>query len=323
MDISQVTHEQRKQLLKSHPVVTKKYLIITPVITNVYALIRDRVFMRTTGTFLYATPRMGKTTCAKATKILLEAESPQLFVMSFIAEPHKKQEAALLIDILESDKIGIPKSARYKPLQRMLLRHILSNLEMREGQQFVLMIDEMQNLGEEEFQALATIHNRLEALGVRMTTLGFGQPEILNTRNIMLHTTSQHFLIARFLSEPIPFDGCASQEDLEKILYAYDEEQYYPEDSDYSFTRFFLPDAFDNGFRLSSYAKPIWSVLRKATNTESLPMEHLSRTIEFLLVASQREDSRDFKFTQQQIKTAVQASNLQYFSGLMDRTSQQ
>lgn len=322
MDISHIDNQQRKQLLKNHPIVTKEYLIITPVITNVYALIRDRVYMRTTGTFLYATPRMGKTTCARATKTLLEAEFPHIFIMSFIAETRKKQEAALLIDILESDRLAVPKSARFKDLQQQLLRHILSSLEMREGRQFVLMIDEMQNLGEVELEILATIHNRLEPLGVRMTTLGFGQPEILNLRSA-LQTVSKDFLIARFLSEPIPFDGCVSQDDLEKILHAYDEEQYYPEDSEYSFTRFFLPDAFGSGFRLSSYVKPIWSALRKASNTDSIPMEHLSRTIEFLLVAGQREDNNAFELTHERIKTAVQASNLQYFSGLMSREHQQ
>ena len=318
MEILHITDEQRKGLLNNHPVVSKDYLIITPVISKVYALIRDRVYMRATGTFLYATPRMGKTTCARATKNLLEAEFPNIFVMSFIAEPPRKQEAGLLIDILEADMLSVPKHARYKDLQRHLLRHVMSNLEMREGQQFVLLVDEMQNLGEVELEILTAVHNRLEPLGIKMTTLGFGQPEILNLRSALL-TSRKHYLIARFLSEPIPFDGCVSQEDLEVILHAYDEKQFYPEESDYSFTRFFLPEAYKNNFRLSTYSKQIWSALKKAANSESVPMEHLSRTIEFILVASKREDKSAFKLNAEQISTAIQASNLQYFSGLMTR----
>lgn len=316
MEILHITNEQRKELFKSHPVVSKDYLIITPVISKVYSLIRDRVYMRTTGTFLYATPRLGKTTCARATKTLLEAEFPHIFVMSFIAEPPRKQEAGLLIDILEADMLSVPKHARYKDIQRQLFRHVLSSLEMREGRQFVLIVDEMQNLGEFELEILTAIHNRLEPLDIRMTTLGFGQPEILNLRSALL-TSRKHYLIARFLSEPIPFDGCVSQEDLEAILHAYDEKHFYPEDSDWSFTRFFLPEAYKNGFRLSTYSKPIWSALKKAANSESVPMEHLSRTIEFILVASKREDRPDFELNAEHISTAIQASNLQYFSGLM------
>jgi hypothetical protein len=321
MDIQILTDQQRQEMLMSHPVITKQYLIITPVITKVYSLIRDRVYMRTTGTFMYATPRMGKTTCASAIQTLLEAEFPNIFVIRFIAEP-SKQQSAMLIDILSADKLAIPKSARYKELQKRLMTHIQSSLVMRNGKQFVLMIDEMQNLSEENLTDLATIHNRLEPLGIKMTTIGFGQPEIMARRSALL-ATNQSFLIARFLSEPIPFSGCASKEDLEEILRSYDEKQFYPEDSDYTFTRFFLPMAYENGFRLIQYAKSIWLALRKSAAglaIDSIPMEHLSRTIEFLLVVGQQKDDSKFKLTPNDIKTAVQASNLSYFSGLMGST---
>lgn len=313
-----ISDKEHHDLFSDHPVITKKYLIITPVITNIYSMIRDRVWMRSTGIFMYATPRMGKTTCARAIKILLEAEFPEIFVISFSAEAKRKQESALLIDIIQSESLAIAKPSRYKDIQRQLITYIQSKLFTKKGQQFVLMIDEMQKLGHEDLDMLATIHNRLEAIGIKMTTLGFAQPEILSLRTT-LQATSQNFLIARFLSEPIAFDGCATKSDLRVILESYDNIQYFPVDSDFTFTRFFLPYAFDNGFRLGNFSDEIWSALvnaAKQLTVDSIPMEHLSRTIEYLLVKGSKSDSPKFSFHKTDIILAVKASNLSMFSGL-------
>lgn len=318
MNIHSLSNEQRLAIISEHPVVTKDYLIITPIITDVYSLIRERVLMRTTGTFMFASPRMGKSTCAKAIKSLLRAEFPKIFIMSFVAEKRRAQEAALFIDILQADGLSIARGERYSDIQRKLITHIQSRLAMVCGNQFVLMIDEMQNLGDAELEKLATVHNRLEEIGIRMTTVGFGQPEILDVRS-SLSVVHKSYLISRFLCEPIPFHGCVTKEDLEKILEDYDHTNFYPEDSDLSFTRFFLIEAYDNGFRLKQYATPIWKELKKAAGkgVDSIPMEHLSRTVEYLLVLSQRHDNKDFQINSEFISSAVSASNLSYFSGLI------
>lgn len=319
MVIQQPTQEELNKLRGEHPVVTKDYLIITPVITNVYSLIRERVFMRKTGTFMYATPRMGKTTCARAVEKLLQHEFPKILIMRLIAEDSGRQEAALLINILQTGGIYVRPRISYVDAQRQLLTHIQNRLALLEGNQFVLLIDEMQHLEERELDRLAALHNKLEALNIRMTAVGFAQPEVLDIRST-LTASNKSYLIARFLCEPIPFMGCASIEDLEQILSDYDEMKYFPEDSDYSYTRFFLPAAFENGFRLRDYAKPIWKELKKATGkyADSIPMEHLSRTVEFLLVALQKLDSDSFAIRQEHITAAVEASSLAIFSGLME-----
>ena len=318
MNIHSLNNEQRLAMISEHPVVTKDYLIITPVITDVYSIIRERVLMRTTGTFMFAPPRMGKSTCARTIRSLLQTEFPKIFIMSFVAEKRRIQEAAMFIDILQADGLVVNRGDRYSDIQRRLITHIQSRLAMVSGNQFVLMIDEMQNLGDMELEKLATIHNRLEEIGIRMTTIGFGQPEILDVRS-SLSLLNKTYLISRFLCEPIPFQGCATKNDLEKILEDYDHTKFYPADSDLSFTRFFLIDAYDNGFRLKQYATPIWKELKKAAGVgaESIPMEHLSRTVEYLLVLSQQHDSKDFQIDSEFITSAVNASNLSYFSGLI------
>lgn len=177
MDIWNISFEERERLLEDHPIVQKKYIVITPTIKRVYGLIRDRVWMRRTGTFLFATPRMGKTTCAEAVRNTLEGEFPKIFIMSYTAERRKQGDSGLLIDILRSDNLVVPARGTYKDLFNRLTTHIQSNVTARQGSQFVLMIDEMQLLSEADFNVLLVLHNRLEFNRIKMTTIGFAQSD--------------------------------------------------------------------------------------------------------------------------------------------------
>lgn len=315
MEIQNITEAEREKLFDEHPVITKDYLIATPVIHYVYSLLRDRVWTRSTGTFMYASPRMGKSTCAKVIQKLLEEQFPKIHIIHFTAES-SNSTSALLMDILDSERIRVAPNMRYKEIQRLLFTHIQSKSVEKKGQQLVLMIDEMQNLRQSDFEQLATIHNRLESIGIRMTTLGFANPSILPLR-AALKKMRCSYLIARFLSEPIGFQGCASKDDLTTILEYYDNKLFYPAGSTYTFTKFFLPIAYENGFKISAYAEEIWRELLKASNElkeDSVPMEHLSRTVEYLLISSTHADTPKFKLTREIIRNAVEASNLWSFS---------
>lgn len=322
MDNTHHTYFDRESLYKSHPVITKRYQIITPVICQAYGMIRERVYMRKTGTFLYATPRMGKTTCAKIIKVLLEKEFPSLFILNFIAARRTRRapEDEVLCSIMHASMHLTPKRIVTAELQRNLIVHIQTQLSILGGDQFVLMVDEMQHLGDQELDCLATIHNKLDMYGgISMTTLGFSQPDILDVRGA-LQASNKSYLIARFLCEPVIFTGCSSIIDLKAILNDYDLIQIFPENSGCSFTKFFMPKAYDNGFRLSEWADDIWKVLRISAgkSSECIPMEHLSRTVEYLLVSASNSDSLNFKFKNKDIVVAVNASNLSYFNGLLD-----
>jgi hypothetical protein len=319
MDCLNLSYEEREVLLDEHPLIQKTYLLITPAIERVYALIRERVWMRRTGTFMFARPRMGKTTCASAVRDSLQAEFPKLFVILFSADKRKQSDSGLIIDILKSDGLTIGSRPSYKDLFNRLLTHIETSVANRKGTQFVLMIDEMQLLSEADLNVLLVLHNRLELKSIKMTTIGFAQTDIQHVRSA-LHAAQAHNLLARFLSEPIPFDGCTAKEDLKEILYAYDEVKRFPENSDYTYTRFFLPLAYENGFRLRQFSNPIWSALKKSSmplGDNSIPMEHLFRTVEYLLVAGRQLDMSNYAISRQNILDAIEASNLEEFCGVM------
>lgn len=311
--------ERRAQMLNEHPLIVKDYTVLTPMITKTYNLVRERVWTRRTGAFLFARPRMGKTRCARVLQRLLSIEFPDVHIARLSADQRRAStDISLVSDLLEAEGLTV-KRQTYKEMFSRLLVHIRSSVGAHGGKQFVLLIDEMQMLSESDLRLLLVLHNRLELSDIAMTTIGFAQPEILETRSAILATKGFN-LIARFLSEPIPFDGCAGRMDLESILEAYDDEKRYPEDSSWTYTRFFLPLAYESGLRLKDSAKIIWPALLEAAKplkTGTVPMEHLTRTVEHLLLANRNEDSPIFKFDEVKIDAAVAASNLLEFCGLM------
>jgi len=212
-------------------------------------------------------------------------------------------------------------SSRKDPdlLYNNLLTDTLMGVGSRQGSQFVLLIDEMQLLNTTDIQQLLVLHNGLEQKKIKMSTMSFAQPEIMHRRSAMI-TAKERQLIARFLNEPIVFEGCGTIEELRHILKVYDMGSEFPEGSGWSYTEFFLPEAFKHGFRLENYVEKIWNALSMAASALEdgrIPMEHLSMTIENCLLAAFKDDAPNFTLSAQDINAAVQGANLELFGALM------
>lgn len=310
-----LTDQDREEMLAQHPVIAKEYTVLTPMITETYIRLRDRVWMRRTGTVMYAETRIGKTTCLDSVEVFLKKDFPEVFIVSFIADDGRRStspNSGAMKDILDAIGIRDPKKKETKEHIRDLVAYVSVNLAGRSAKQFVLLIDEMQLLSRTDFTALLVVHNRLKKLKIAMSTIGFAQPEILNTLATFRSANADQ-LIARFLHEPIQFSGCLSEGDLRVILVAYDFEKHYPDDSDWTYTRFFFPKAFSAGLRISDYCTEIWEALLKAATpsaNSSVRMENVSATIEYLLAANRKYDENSFRFSDEMIEAAVEASGI-------------
>lgn len=305
----------REQLLEEHPMIRKPYTVLTPMMENTYRIMRERVWLRRTGSYMYSQPRMGKSTCADMISELLVKEFPGILLAKMSADGGKG-EVNMLFDVATALNIMVRGRRNHSELVTKIVVFIQSEVELRKGNQFVLVVDEMQFLREADYRVLLNIHNRLGMCGILMTTLGFAQPEINEQRSALLATSSQH-IIARFLSEPIQFSGCTSSDGLRFILKGYDESKAFPLGTKWTYTRFFLPEAYGAGFRLSTYTDFIWKALSSAASAlgaGSVPMEHLTRVIESILLASRLQDSPYFVLSVDDIDSAVNSSNLLIYS---------
>lgn len=312
--------EVRERLLAGHPVRGGEYTLPTPMMQRTYALVRELVWARRTGTVFYASPRMGKTRCALAIRDLLREEFPNVYVTLLSTRPSGRPTTAHMLRlILEAESHALSR----RPDADQLFGNAVADIRVKAGRigakQYVLLIDEMQLLNDVDLQQLVCFHNQLELQDLRMTAISFAQPEILHRRTSLLANNARQ-IIGRFLSDTLQFDGCASEGDFGNLLRSYDLASEYPEGSGITYTQFFFPVAFMSGFRLESYRTALWDALHRAAGSiakQGVPMEHICLTIEDLLLSLRRQDSPDFRISPEDIDSAVSASKLRSFSDVM------
>jgi hypothetical protein len=82
--------------------------------------------------------------------------------------------------------------------------------------------------------------------------------------------------------EELSFYGIRNAEDVARCLNGYDQTAY-PEGGEWTFTRFYIPQAFDSGYRLVSDADTLWQAFEAAHHKANLarrlaiPMESFAR----------------------------------------------
>jgi hypothetical protein len=96
--------------------------------------------------------------------------------------------------------------------------------------------------------------------------------------------------------EELSFYGIRNAEDVATCLNGYDQTAY-PEGSEWSFTRFYIPQAFDAGYRLVGDADRLWRTFEAAHHKANLPgqleipMESFARVVEIVLKDSEIKDA--------------------------------
>jgi len=151
----------------------------------------------------------------------------------------------------------------------------------------IMFVDEANLLLEPDYHYLMDIYNRLSMVGTDMLTVLIGTKELLLSRNVFAKIDKQQ-IINRFMIFDYEFTGIKTPKEIQEILMSYDYKSVYPEGTKMTFTRYFFPDAYDDGERLSNYAKELFEAVEenicfnKGENI-SIPMKDLTTMIEYVL----------------------------------------
>jgi hypothetical protein len=306
----------REGLINAHPVARRDYVIPTPMIRLTYNVARDRVYARRPGVVFYGETRAGKTTCAKSIKRYLTEEFKNVYVTLASARSTPRPQAGHVWRLILEGS-GHVCSQRKDP--NLLLRNVVADVQIcthsKHGNQYVLILDEVNLLGESDLVNLLELHNALDLIGIRMTTISFGQREIIDRITALMAQEKQQ-IVARFFQAPQRFVACDSLDSLKAFLSYFDEKTEWPGDPSCTYTQFFFPRAFSCGFRFYKYSAKIWDLLSAgclATNLECT-MDFISLTIEDICLSLWREDHNDFVIDDEDIMAALQAASVLPYS---------
>jgi hypothetical protein len=211
-----------------------------------------------------------------------------------------RSEALFFGMLLDAARHARPDSG--SALQRRLrLYHKLAELVTRaSGNTLVVFVDEAQRLELEHYEWLRDVQDELGRRGIRMFVFLVGQPGLLNRKSAFRQNVDTSQIVSRFMIDEMRFAGMREPADLKMSLAAYDS-SVFPEDSGWTYTRFFLQRAFDTGFRLGGQQQIIWESFEKAHRLArfdfpmDIPMEYLARSVEIALTRYMEHDGPRFE----------------------------
>ncbi|CAI6087641.1 ATP-binding protein [Cohnella sp. JJ-181] len=274
---------------KTHPIETGSYFIGTQEVIRMYNNIKQWIENRAPGGIAHGRPRLGKTWAIK----YLERELPfdfgtDLPIFKLRCEQHTRiNENTYYEELLTQLGHGIPFSGRKTMKSDRLNKFLQEKAEGSGSNRIILFIDDAQRLVPVQYNVLMDIYNFLKECGISMTVILVGQDELKSVRTSFIHG-KQSQIVGRFMVHEYKFSGIKTRDDLKTCLMGYDSMSEYPENSGWTFTRYYFPDAYELGFRLEQCTDDLFLTVENErkekgiTKPLEIPMQYLTLSIEYV-----------------------------------------
>jgi len=305
-----------------HPVVTDKAKIPTPAVKEASGVITSAIVHRDPGVCFVADSRIGKTFAIEVLRQTLPQSFPKLPIFSVAAKEHDRPtERSLYTDLLMDCQHGVADSGTAMARRIRLINLWLATVQASGGDRLILFVDEAQNWAEEDYTRLRDISNDLALHDFRLITLLFAHPNLLATRTSLL-ASKRTDLIGRFMLHPYDFKGVSSLSELIEILKCYDDPKIseFPRASGISYSQFFLPNEYHNGWRLEKEAGKCWAAfsteIEQHKGRFQLGMQWLASAIRNFLYANWDIEHGELASADNIWIEAVRASGIKYSLGV-------
>lgn len=314
----------RQTLFPLHPVLTRGFLIATPPLRQALNFAVETIASGAPCCTFIAFPRFGKTCASEYMKARLSSVFPNVPTVHFCGLYHNRTtERQFVADLLYQtclEALPLKTTSCKTTSPALVLSRAWWTLAQRHKERRLILVgDEIQRLTADSFSWLIDVTNELHRLNVRTIAILFAQPELVSLRSALL-VARRGDIVGRFLTRLKVFEGIRSSNQLREVMNAYDDpaELEYPAGSGWSFTRFFLPRAFANGWRLSSCAGDCWEQLRhlstrrlkspESVHKLSVGMEWIAGSIHHALLRFTDLDRSEFAASPHEWRIAIEKS---------------
>lgn len=267
---------------RSHPIYTGYYFIQTNSINKLSNDIIRWIDNRNPGGIIYGRARIGKTRAIHTLiNNLYDLYGEDLPILVLNMSAHKVSEKFLYLEMLSDIGHAFANSKRtVTELKNTLLNYLISLGKSSTMNRIIIFIDEANFLLQDDYNYLMDIYNRLERSKVQMTIILVGTEEIIINKQIFLQLNKQQ-IVGRFMVREHQFKGIQNILDLQVSMASYDYSEY-PDNSGWSFTKYFFPEAFEAGKRIASDASVLFECFIKLNKVPKfeIPMMYITSTIE-------------------------------------------
>lgn len=299
--------DAQQRLFNQHPVIRETAILPTRPLQDAVARVHQSARRARSSIAFWADPITGKSSCLRAIELTVQSEVPGAGVLVLEGvEDTGHAEGRLLVHILTSINYGY-KIKRDLAEKRDQVKRALLSLSGPPRHLFIL-IDEAQELSNAELGWLKAVINAQCKLGVKVTTVLFGQRELQKRRDELL-TEGRSDLGVRFMKTLREFHGVRSLKDVEVICQAMDAKSEYPAGSGWTYTQFLFPRAFSANFRLRKATEMIWDVLKTAAGPaerkRGFPMAVVAAMLAEIALKGSPLDTPNFVLERELVEDAV------------------
>jgi hypothetical protein len=273
----------------THPIEQGHYLIPTKEVLRLMDGITKIVNNRLPGMIIYGRPRLGKTSAVKFAieNLPTQLGAPLPILIANSNSYRVPSEEKFFLDLLNDFKFPFPSKRKPAEMRRQIVNLMLEKAEKSRLRRIILIMDEAHRMTEFHYNWLMDIYNELDREKVSMSVLSVGQEELLARRTFFLEQKKSQ-IIGRFMTHEHHFYGLRTLDEIRLVLKCYDSPEIsaYPEESGWSYTRYFFPEGYERGKRLEKEAKNLYNLfveIRKEFGLSSkfeIPMESFAFTIE-------------------------------------------
>jgi AAA domain len=227
----------------SHPVLKGQYLIDTLEINRVKDKILDWAAQRLPGAIIYGDTRLGKTRSIEYLEKLFEHEHQgqfQVFRYNCQMFNNKPNEDSFFKFFLKDVGHKLYDEGKPSVKRDRLFKYLITKGKTSEEHHILLFFDDAHRLNEIEYNWLMDIFNELDRYGITLTTILVGQLELHYKRNSFIESDMRQ-IVGRFMAQKHIFEGINDISDLEYLLAGFDYSTEYPQNSNWSYTRYFFP----------------------------------------------------------------------------------
>ncbi|WP_044649337.1 ATP-binding protein [Paenibacillus terrae] len=270
----------------THPIEQGQYVLPTIEITRLMDKIIQIIKDGGPGMIVYGRPRLGKTraTMFAVNYLPSELETPIPVLVADCKSYRVPSPEKFFRDMLSDFSFGFNSKKDEIVLRNQIVNLMHEKAEHSNLRRIVLIMDEAQKMTEWQYDCLIDISNQLVRRNIRMTTISIGQEQLVNRRSFFLANEKAH-IVGRFMASEYRFKGVQAPTEMEFVLQSYDESEF-PEDSGWFYTRYYFPQAFDSGRRLSEFSTSLFNLFLEIRQEFGLsgkfeiPMEYIAFTVE-------------------------------------------
>jgi hypothetical protein len=274
----------------THPIETGRYILETNTIKGFNKKVIGWIKNRAPGAIVFGRPRLGKTQAIKyISQLLLYEFGIDIPVFHLCCRKYKNPSDNIFFeDFLKDVGHLLSFSGKANVKRERLLKFLIERGQKSGLNKIIIFMDDAQNLLEFHYCWLMDLYNDLDRNGISLTIILVGQEELIHQRSAFILAKKAQ-IVGRFMVHEYKFQGVKSIDDMRACLISYDNTMY-PCDRDWSFTRYFFPDLFADGFRLENCVNDVFNTFLELRNEAKLkksfeiPMQYMAKSVEYVLI---------------------------------------